>query len=70
MALQCRQCGHESTFMHPRAVYSCKAPHCQAQGVPFCYACLIKMGAPKDALGNPERCPVCNVGELRYLGNK
>lgn len=69
MAIECSRCGHKSTFWQPRAVYSCKAAHCQAHKYPVCTKCLIEMGACKDAFGTPERCPVCNVGELKYLGN-
>lgn len=68
--IKCQRCGHESSFRSPRAVYTCQAPHCSMHGVRLCHNCLIEEGARTGALGTPERCPFCGVGELRYLGNQ
>lgn len=70
MAIKCVRCGHEGTFLLPRAVYACQAPHCQVYHQPICHNCWIEMGARTGALGTPERCAICYVGELKYLGNR
>jgi len=68
MAMTCSQCGYVSSFAHPRAVYSCKNPNCQASGLLICAECEIRMGAGKDAFGTPETCPFCGRA-LNYHGN-
>lgn len=68
--IRCEQCGHESNFWSPRAVYACKAPHCRMHDVPICHNCLMKDRATTAALDALETCPFCGVGELRYLGNQ
>lgn len=70
MPTKCNRCGHESTALFPRAVYSCQAPHCQLYQMIICHNCWIAMGAQTGAFGNPERCPACHVGEVKYLGNR
>lgn len=68
MAMTCSQCGHVSNFMHPRAVYSCRVPNCQAGGLLICANCEINIGAGKDAFGTPQTCPFCGSA-LNYHGN-
>jgi hypothetical protein len=70
MATNCQRCGHESTAAFPRALYSCQAPYCQLFQAVICHNCWIKLGAQSGAFGNPETCPACHAGELKYLGNR